>query len=435
MNSISSVLATEKAYNIAYICSKYELGNGADYSSPSSKEKFIKGLLSEKDEKFILTLAKQIIEDYKSDNVALALNNHLDGKYFKLSIITRNELLVDIYSMKNINGRLSTEEFLKACDLHTFIPFDENIIFNFLTNGPNYQQKKEKDLIEALKEIRIQEKLDERFFRFLEQIVHPYTRPNNEAILYLNIINKHLKKDTLSLVPSGEISNQQYYTVAATAGIEEPVKNLIFASNKYKPEIILEDAISNRIKIVKNSEYSLVYDRSIKVSGLLWVDLVEWWSDLQGKERSQELAYGLRDRLCSSLASEPEKILFNTYYQVLTKQLGRKLPALIPQVYLHYDPYSIKTYGIQHLLRQRMDFLLLLSNTKRIVIEVDGKQHYAEGNTAIPKKYAEMVSLDRELKLLGYEVYRFGGYELTSGKTAVVIDFFQKLFLRHGIVP
>ena len=60
-----------------------------------------------------------------------------------------------------------------------------------------------------------------------------------------------------------------------------------------------------------------------------------------------------------------------------------------------------------------MDFLLLLPHGVRIVLEVDGKQHYAEGDTASPKLYSEMVSEDRRLRLRGYEVYRFGGYELT----------------------
>ncbi len=166
----------------------------------------------------------------------------------------------------------------------------------------------------------------------------------------------------------------------------------------------------------------------------MWVDLVEWWAELQGKPIGQEQAHQLKTRLFNSLASEPEKILFECYYKAMPGKLKRKLPALVPQVYLHYDPYSIKQYGIQYLLRQRMDFLLLLSGSKRIVIEVDGIQHYSEGTIAKPGKYAEMVSLDRELKLLGYEVYRFGGYELAAGNEPMIVDFFEKLFKKHNLL-
>lgn len=65
------------------------------------------------------------------------------------------------------------------------------------------------------------------------------------------------------------------------------------------------------------------------------------------------------------------------------------------------------------------------------MIEVDGKQHYAEGDAASPRLSAEMVSEDRRLRLAGYEVYRFGGWELFgAGATARVEEFFDDLAAR-----
>ena len=58
-----------------------------------------------------------------------------------------------------------------------------------------------------------------------------------------------------------------------------------------------------------------------------------------------------------------------------------------------------------------MDFLMLLDGHVRVVIEVDGKQHYAEGDKASPRNYAKMVKEDRRLCLHGYELYRFGNSE------------------------
>jgi hypothetical protein len=62
-----------------------------------------------------------------------------------------------------------------------------------------------------------------------------------------------------------------------------------------------------------------------------------------------------------------------------------------------------------------MDFLILFSSRHRVVLEVDGKHHYANGDTASPALYSEMVSEDRRLRLAGYEVYRFGGTKLIVG--------------------
>jgi hypothetical protein len=73
------------------------------------------------------------------------------------------------------------------------------------------------------------------------------------------------------------------------------------------------------------------------------------------------------------------------------------------------------------------------------LLEIDGEQHYAVGTgTAArpsPEGYARTVRADRQLRLAGYEVYRFGGYELRDegAVTAVVDELFSRLFQRHKV--
>ena len=135
------------------------------------------------------------------------------------------------------------------------------------------------------------------------------------------------------------------------------------------------------------------------------------------------------------MASDAERQLFATYFKAYRSVLGEALPALLPQVYLHYDPAVVKT--LCHRLplpRQRMDFLLLLPGRQRIVLEVDGKHHFSEHNHPSLKIYADMVSADRELRLAGYEVYRFGANELVGdGAEPRIADFFEKLFRLHRV--
>jgi very-short-patch-repair endonuclease len=82
-----------------------------------------------------------------------------------------------------------------------------------------------------------------------------------------------------------------------------------------------------------------------------------------------------------------------------------------------------------------MDFLLLLPQGVRIVIEVDGKHHYADdAGRADVVRYAQMVAADRELKLAGYQIFRFGAHELLGESAgALVKTFFESLFKRYGI--
>jgi hypothetical protein len=160
-------------------------------------------------------------------------------------------------------------------------------------------------------------------------------------------------------------------------------------------------------------------------------------SDLDGRVSwaLDDVTFFLEHPLAKSLASPPEKMLFRTYCERY-RGIDTDIPALLPQVYLHYDPQTRHERGdkVGVLHRERMDFLLLLPRGVRVVLEVDGKQHYAEGDTASPRLYAEMVEEDRSLRLKGYEVYRFGGYELMQAKAAIMLRrFFDDLLSRNTV--
>ncbi|RRJ28811.1 hypothetical protein EIL82_18800 [Pandoraea apista] len=233
------------------------------------------------------------------------------------------------------------------------------------------------------------------------------------------------------------------------------MKNLIFASIGEKPELVFRDAVNNDVEIVKHADKVLVFDRLLPSSGLLlWKDLRDWYAELQGISdpsiAKEQLFRRLRQTVLGT-RSAGEFAVFQGYYERFGGSLGDRLPALIPQVYLHYDPYTRRQRGDeQFLARQRMDFLLMLEQGVRIVIEVDGRHHYAVPDPLEPdrfvanaQRYAEMVVEDRRLRLMGYEVYRFGGHEFLDvdmeqrkvGPHAqqYVAEFFDRLLARHCV--
>jgi very-short-patch-repair endonuclease len=113
------------------------------------------------------------------------------------------------------------------------------------------------------------------------------------------------------------------------------------------------------------------------------------------------------------------------------------LPALLPEVWLHWDPKTVRERGAAALLGHRMDFLLLLPHDRRVILEVDGSHHYAshDGTRPSPARYAAMARADRDLKLSGYEVFRFGAAELTDPDSArsLLETFFADLFRPFGV--
>lgn len=210
---------------------------------------------------------------------------------------------------------------------------------------------------------------------------------------------------------------------------------MIFASF-VKPDLVFRDAIDNDIEIVTNADKVLVYERPLSpVNGLRWRELQAWWSDAQGLRNELEAKRTLYHRLRSSVskASPPELALFDAYHAAFGAAVP-DLPALLPQVWLHWDPKTIFERGAKALSRFRMDFLLLLPANVRVVVEVDGKQHYADADgQASPTEYARMVAADRDLKLARYEVYRFGAAELFGDACQLVKPFFEALFKRYGV--
>ncbi|MBO1333732.1 hypothetical protein [Streptomyces sp. VRA16 Mangrove soil] len=212
-------------------------------------------------------------------------------------------------------------------------------------------------------------------------------------------------------------------------GVDGEPRNIIFASKGAKPEIVWSQVMDGAIEIVEHADQCLLYNKPLTDAGLTWGELVDWWRQENHLEESPErdVAISLYERLKASLSSDAERHLFYAFASRYSAADGRAQPVLLPQVYLHFDPLTERQRQLLHkprrLARERMDFLMLLPGGVRIVIEVDGKHHYARevpsgtGQWQVASDlYSEMVAEDRALRLLGYEVFRFGGHEILQAK-------------------
>ena len=80
--------------------------------------------------------------------------------------------------------------------------------------------------------------------------------------------------------------------------------------------------------------------------------------------------------------------------------------------------------------------LYCAAKTAAFVAAIDGTQHFAEDGKPSLARYADMVAADRDLRLAGYEVYRFGANELTGHGSAERIEaFFRRLLRKHAVLP
>ncbi|MFE1612653.1 hypothetical protein ACH4KC_12070 [Streptomyces griseoaurantiacus] len=280
---------------------------------------------------------------------------------------------------------------------------------------------------------------DARFGRFLEGLVSADVLLDETLQMEtVRTVNGPLRTAGIELRLTGNDGGYPLFTLVSTLlyGNQRP-KNIIFASFG-KPDIRFRSSVDNDIEIVGGRrDDTLVYDREIPTEGLRWRDLHAWWQEARHISSESDARTDLYQRLLKVIPrnSEGQKNLFIAYHKILGP--SPEDPALLPEVWLHWDHKTVQERGPEALLRSRMDFLLLLPQGQRVVLEVDGSQHFTRdrGRTPDTAKYADMVAADRDLKLRGYEVFRFGHDELKDLGAAQVLlrQFLPDMFRRFRV--
>lgn len=440
------------ASSLPTVCVALGLRGGDSSEAMNSKRKYVRTRITTFTGPELITLAQRVIEEYNVPDLADFVSELTTHAQHRVTDLTRRTVLTELNLVGELFGDLPVWDGIALLrpDLekpsfyldHFAATLREDIQRHYVEDNDlsNYR------LLELCGALTSSQ---QRFFDLLGKVVDPVCRRGQEQERLVQALNKLLIADGFALSLTGVVSRHpQYGVLRIGSGVSGSPKNLIFASVNCKPDLYLVDAISNDVALANNSD-ALIYDRPLLAGGLLWTSLADWWRE---RERNDDRVacnrtLYLRLRAAVSAANSPgEFAIFETYYSHFAQSMGEKLPALIPQVYLHYDPRTAAERGSKRvLLRQRMDFLLLLEQGIRVVVEVDGKHHFANGEVASPRQYAEMAAEDRRLRLQGYEVYRFGAAEFADVQrkdegrfsvgpvsTQLIVHFFERLFALHG---
>jgi very-short-patch-repair endonuclease len=437
ISTITEYLYNYKANELNAVCKKYNIPCNEDLNPMHSKKTYVRSGLNDLSFESLQKIAINIIQNNECPLFVEKIDGVLELDPFEITMVTRRNL-IDIFSkMQCVEGTFRIDDFLnRIFDLenmesqYNYLNAHQDIIKHMINNDDiSY------DIM--YKNLKLLYVSDNVFKKFLEQLVHPKVRIDTvEQNKYIKLINDIICYDGFKLVEGNLLSGRPTYKVEKTliGGVNSEIKNIIFASIKQKPDIVIYDTLSNNIKIVNNDDNDcLIYNLPISKNGLSWHNLVSWWNE-GNEDYNLEKERELYARLNQTLDSEPEKVFMREYYKY-SKDNGNTFPALLPQVYCHYDPKSAKMRGGQVYVHQRMDFLILISDTHRVVIEIDGQQHYSENKVASPKLYSAMVKDDRKLKIYGYDVYRFGGYEFidTENPQQMIKEFIVDLYKKYDI--
>lgn len=460
---ITDVLYDIKSYKLPQACKRLGIQDsvGPDDATEAhaSKRTYISLRIADYDREALVELARKVLDEYPSDALADAFAEMTQHGQHRVSQLVRRDVLKVLNRVDLLFGGLSVIESLEEVFTAEHLRVGESMWVDNASVGAqvlqHYVRNPDWSHEEMLIECGALTCSQVRFFALLEKLVHPMTRRDDEQAELAAAIGDALKRDGFTLKQTSVESQYPIFSVVrAHAGVAGTMKNLIFASTGEKPELVFRDALNNDVEITKHADKVLVFDQPLPNSGmLLWSDLRDWYAKMQGVDGVQgaKMLYARLRQSVTAAKSPGEFAIFHGYYDRFSKALGDRLPALIPQVYLHYDPYTPRARGDEkYLVRQRMDFLLMLERSVRIVIEIDGSHHYAMKDSggqgryiASPRLYAEMAAEDRRLRLADYEVYRFGGHEFLDvdlenwkvGPVAQrrVAEFFDRLLAKHEI--
>jgi hypothetical protein len=333
-----------KAYNIPKVASSFGMDSGDESEAFANKRTYVLKRLAGWPKGNLVELAKSVEAAYPNDSLQRVIEEFDHSQPFHMSSITRQYVFSCIDSLPPIQGKISPIEFMEKLwplksmrasgfDLRCLTAHDE-VCQHMVLNDYSFRQ-----MLEHLGLIGMSNR---KLVELLELAVHPLVRTDSDQHAFVESLNAHLKHDGLALVACDQMSGYPVFRVSENiSGVKGAAKNLIFASTGPKPEIVFSDAINNDILLVKNDQYSLVYDLPLTKDGLLWSQLVGWWAEQHSFPVSIETERKLYNRLLESLSTPPERLLFKTYFKIFRPLFGERLPALVPQVYLHYDPYTL----------------------------------------------------------------------------------------------
>jgi hypothetical protein len=436
------IAIVKKNYNIQKYCQDIGLDSKGIYQGGSaSKSKYVETLLEQLSKNKLLEKAEQIAIEFDNKEIRKILHHYTNNYGLKIKCEIRRAIFEEIDGIGfNLHGRRDIINFLKLN--YNFASEESDVLSIFSDDSEPISSKLERDIQQHyvrnpdytsehvyLELLEFEYASDDKFTKIFTEALNPTIRENAAAAKELaSLLNKHLLNTGYQFV---EQEKGYYYVVKNGIDTTNRIINIIFAQKKdtAKPEIILDDALENKIKAVKNADNCLIYDKNISQT-LTIEELKEWW------ESNNNIEEKLTKRMAQAL-SEAEKKVYDTYYNKFCVKEGKfnySLPALLPQVYLHYDPKTIQElHGGKRILYQRMDFLILINN-HRIILEIDDIKHYSdETEKGSPAKYAEMVAYDRKMRFHNYDVYRIGGYELVQENYEdMLLDLFRQLLNKYG---
>lgn len=173
---------------------------------------------------------------------------------------------------------------------------------------------------------------------------------------------------------------------------------------------------ANNCEMVRDDYSYLIYNEPLHLqTGITYSQLKHWWQKL-GYQDIQLYEERIHHTLIAK-ATSAHLLFYDLYAQYFLNKPIEKY-VLFPKVSVTQHVEDSKKF---------VDFFIQLPNDRKVVIEIDSIEHYAEKKNKVwhasEPLYTSERKFDRQLMLKGYAVYRFTDLELQQP------TFKQQLFV------
>ena len=275
VNTISSCLYDIKAYNLPKVCTNYGLEKGEESEAYSSKNNYIRSRIDHKSLEELISLAEKILHDYydlELENlILLESESDLAKKITNLTLLD----LFDYLDQISLYGRLNSEEFLLKIKESCIAWSSEKIgLIPSLTWTKHYNkwswfytdsfnQWHFLDNSGVVKEILELNKLPQsKIFSFIELLVSPEIRREEDAKIVVENINKFISKDGFLLKQVDTISNKPIFKIKESSSkiISQSFGNNLDAKKEISSKFIIEHIDDCKKYIEQNKYYDAISD-------------------------------------------------------------------------------------------------------------------------------------------------------------------------------
>jgi hypothetical protein len=213
---IAEALYSTKSYSLPAVCERYGLEPGTGDEAFNSKRQYVLRRLEKLSDEKVLHVAKSVLADFADDPLQSAVEQ-LDRHKQIVSDVTRQRI-AEALNKFSLSGKTDLLEFLSKhwpdiyrtssnVDLDWCI-YDE--LRQHAVKNHDYSNE------EILKLVGFFNCSQSKIFAFIEDMVHPLHRDEDQQIAILEKLDPLLRRDGFTLARSGLVSGYPIYRVQQT---------------------------------------------------------------------------------------------------------------------------------------------------------------------------------------------------------------------------